>query len=179
MFHKTEESIIQHWKFDPTKPVVSVCCITYNQKDYIEQAIDSFLMQETDFPFEILIHDDASTDGTAGIVKAYAAKYPNLIRIVLQLENQYSQNTIITPRFLWPIAKGEYIAMCEGDDYWTSPIKLNTQVNIMNQFPDVSMSFHAALVLNENDKDIASEIGQFGDKLKVLSQKYVIKKGGG
>ena len=102
---------------------VSICCITYNHEDYIADAIESFLMQETDFKYEILIHDDASTDKTADIIRSYELKYPEIIKPIYQTVNQYSKNTKILPTFLYPKAKGKYIALCEGDDYWIDPLK--------------------------------------------------------
>ena len=84
---RTEQEILQSWKINYTKPVVSVCCITFNHENYIEDAIEGFLIQETDFPFEIIIHDDASSDSTARIIEDYATRYPNIIRVILQTEN--------------------------------------------------------------------------------------------
>lgn len=134
-------------------PRVSICCATYNHRPYIQACLDGFLAQQTDFAFEILVHDDASTDGTTEIVKAYAARYPELIRVVRPEENQYSKGirTIVT-RFLLPLARGEYIALCEGDDYWTDPRKLARQVAVMDGNPAVSLCFHAADILHPNGK---------------------------
>ena len=107
---------------------VSVCCITYNHLPYLRQCLDGLLMQKTTFDFEILLHDDASTDGTTDIVREYAAAYPDLIRPVIQTENQYSSKTrAIITTYLLPLAKGKYIALCEGDDYWTDPLKLQSK----------------------------------------------------
>jgi glycosyltransferase involved in cell wall biosynthesis len=133
------------------KPKVSILCITYNQKDYIKQCIDSFLMQKTDFDFEILINDDASNDGTSEILKEYRAKYPDKIILNLQQENQYSKgirNMMV--RFLLPRAKGKYIAICEGDDYWTDKTKLQKQVDFLDSNPDYSVCFHPVRVFFEN-----------------------------
>lgn len=144
MLHKTEEEIMQNWKGDKAQPVVSICCITYNHKDYISQAIDSFLMQETEFPFEILIHDDASNDGTIDIIRDYKSKYPNIIRTIIQDENLFSKGVrFFNAKFLLPIAKGKYIALCEGDDYWTSSIKLSEQSKFMDENLNYSCCFHA------------------------------------
>ena len=144
MYLKTEKEIMQNWKEGRSLPVVSICCITYNHKDYIAQAIDSFLMQETNFPFEILIHDDASTDGTSEIISSYERKYPDIISVFIQDENQYSQGgRFMAPRFLLPVARGKYIALCEGDDYWTSPQKISKQFKFMEESLDYSCCFHA------------------------------------
>lgn len=115
--------------------VVSVCCMTYNHKNYIRQCLDGFVMQQTDFQFEILVHDDASTDGTDLIVKEYEQRYPHLFRNVYQTENQFEkQNTLVN--ILFKMARGKYIALCEGDDYWTDPLKLQKQVDFLEQNPD-------------------------------------------
>src|SRR5512133_361009 len=118
-------------------PLVSVCCLTYNHSRCIRQTLDGFLAQKTTFRFEILIHDDASTDNTAEIIGEYVDKNPELIRTIIQTENQYSKGIRgITARFLFPIAKGKYIALCEGDDYWIDPMKLQLQVDFMESHPD-------------------------------------------
>ncbi len=142
MHQKTEQEIMQNWKGDIDVPVVSICSASYNHENYIEEALDSFLMQETDFPFEVLMNDDCSTDNTANIIREYEKKYPNIIKPIYQKENQYSKGIKISPTFNFPRAKGKYIALCEGDDYWTDPLKLQTQVDAMKEFPEVYMSFH-------------------------------------
>lgn len=124
-------------------PLVSICSITYNHAPYIRQCLDGFLMQKTNFKYEIIIHDDCSTDGTTEIIKEYAEKYPNLIRPIYQKENQYSKGVRgIFANFVFPKAKGKYIAMCEGDDYWTDPLKLQKQVDFLEANPSFSMCFH-------------------------------------
>lgn len=107
-------------------PIVSVCCIAYNQERFIKDAIEGFLVQKTSFPFEIIIHDDCSTDNTASIIQDYADKYPELIKPIFQKENQYSLGKKIFP-ITFAKARGNYIALCEGDDYWTDPAKLERQ----------------------------------------------------
>lgn len=134
-------------------PVVSIKCITYQHVNFIRDAIEGFLMQETTFPVEILIHDDASTDGTADIVREYAAKYPQLFRIVLQTENQWSKG-IRPAKDLQPMTRGQFVALCEGDDYWTDPLKLQKQVSLLELNPEASGSFHAALVISEVGEEL-------------------------
>lgn len=111
---------------------VSICCQTYNHEEYIRECLDGFVNQQTDFNFEILIHDDASTDGTAKIVREYAEKYPDLFRCVYQTKNQYGKINSLTD-ILFKMAKGKYLAVCEGDDYWRDPLKLQKQVNALEQ----------------------------------------------
>lgn len=127
--------------------MVSICCITYNQEEYIRDALDGFLSQETDFSYEVLIHDDASTDGTADIIREYARQYPEIIKPILQTENQYAKGlTNVSGTYNFPRAKGRYIAMCEGDDYWTDPHKLQRQTDYMEAHPDCSLVFHSACI---------------------------------
>ncbi len=110
-------------------PLVSICSITYQHAPYIRQCLDGFLMQKTDFAFEVLIHDDASTDGTEEIIREYEAKYPDIIKPLYEEENQWVKGRRGSRTFNFPRAKGKYIAMCEGDDYWTDPLKLQKQVD--------------------------------------------------
>ena len=119
------------------KLLVSISCLTYNHAPYIKQTIDGFLMQKTNFDFEILIHDDASNDGTAKIIQEYESKYPNLIKPIYQKENQWSKGRKGSAVFNFPRAKGKYIAMCEGDDYWTDPLKLQKQVDFLEENEDI------------------------------------------
>jgi len=105
-----------------TDIIVSICCLTYNHEHFIADAIDGFLMQKTDFPIEILIHDDASTDKTAEIIRKYQTKNPGRIEAIFQTDNQFSQGRGFAHFFSQ--AKGKYIAECEGDDYWTNRHKL-------------------------------------------------------
>lgn len=113
-------------------PLVSISCITYNHIEYIRQCLDGFMMQQCDFDFEVLIHDDASTDGTKEIIKEFQEKHPNVIKPILQTENQWSKGIRgMNLEFNFPRAKGKYIATCEGDDYWTDPLKLQKQVDFL------------------------------------------------
>ena len=126
-------------------PEVSIVCITYNHAHYIRECIEGFLMQETSFPVEIIIRDDCSTDGTTAIIREYEAKYPKIIRPVYEAENQYSKG--IRPSLVaLKHARGEFIAMCEGDDYWTDPGKLERQVALLDEDGSVIMSAENAVV---------------------------------
>lgn len=126
-------------------PVVSISVLTYNHEKYIRQALDSFLSQEVDFPFEILIHDDASTDRTQEIIHEYEEKYPDKIYAICQTENQYSKGIFsVSANFNFPRARGKYIAFCEGDDYWIDNTKLQKQVDYMESHSECSMYIHAA-----------------------------------
>lgn len=107
-------------------------------------------MQNTNFKFEVLIHDDASTDGTTEIIKEYEQKYPEIIRPIYEKENQFSKGINITKTYNLPRVKGKYIALCEGDDYWTDPYKLQKQVDFMETNPDYTICFHNVDVIHEN-----------------------------
>ena len=123
---------------------VSICCITYNHEHYIKQCIEGFLMQKTDFLYEILIYDDASLDGTQKIIREYEMLYPEIVHPIYQSDNQYSKGVRPINKFNFERAKGEFIAMCEGDDYWIDPHKLQEQVDFLELNPNYSVSFHAA-----------------------------------
>lgn len=136
-------------------PVVSISVITYNHENYIRQALDSFLAQKVNFHYEILIHDDASTDKTQEIIREYEEKYPDIIKAIYQTENQYSKGmSNISAYFNYPRAKGKYIAFCEGDDYWIDSNKLQIQIDYMEEHKECSMCIHAADLVTENNKFI-------------------------
>lgn len=128
-------------------PCVSVCCLTYNHEKTVAQALDSMLSQKTDFPFEIIVHDDASTDGTQDIIRDYAKRLPEIIRPVLQSENKM-KSVNIEKEYICPLIRGKYVAVCEGDDFWSDPSKLALQVGYMENNPDCTMTFHAVNQLN-------------------------------
>lgn len=142
------------------EPLVSVLCLAYNQKDFIKDTIEGFLIQKTSFPIEVIIHDDASTDGTDIIIKEYADKYPNLIKPILQKENQYSQKVDIGAKFIFPVAKGKYVAICEGDDYWIDPMKLQKQVDFLEQNIDYGLVYTDINKINRNNEIIYSNFMQ-------------------
>lgn len=132
-------------------PLVSICILTYNHASYIAQTLDSMLSQKTAFRYEILIHDDASTDGTDKIIKEYADRHPEIIKPLFEEENQFSKSEIknISGIYNFPRAQGRYIAMCEGDDYWTDDTKLQQQVNYMEEHPNCTLCFHSAVRINK------------------------------
>ena len=117
-------------------PLVSICCIAYNQRPYIQECLEGLINQSTSFEFEILVHDDASNDGTAEIIENYQRKYPKIIKPIFQVENLYSKGVGITRDLNFPRANGKYIALCEGDDYWIDDFKLQKQVDFLERNPD-------------------------------------------
>ena len=128
------------------QPIVTVWCLAYNQKDFIRDALEGFVMQKTTFPFEVIVHDDASTDGTTAIVQEYARRYPDIIKPVIETENQWQKGGLkhIINVMNENYCNGKYIAFCEGDDYWTAPHKLQQQVDFLESHAEYSMCFHSA-----------------------------------
>ncbi len=128
----------------PCPPVVTILCLSYNHERFLRQCLDGFVMQKVNFPVEVIIHDDASTDNSQAIIKEYIHKYPEFQWVpILQTENQYSQgNSVVALSVKY--ARGKYFAPCEGDDYWTDPYKLQKQVDFLEANPDVSICHHAA-----------------------------------
>ena len=174
---RNEQQIMQEWNDGPKKPLVSICCVTYNHEPFIEDALEGFLIQETNFQFEILIHDDASTDKTADIIREYEKKYPNLIKPIFQKENQYSKGGK-PGRINRERAKGKYIAHCEGDDYWTDPLKLQKQVSFLEANPDYSMCFHSVKIWKASDKklvidDITRDVPDTTDIYELAKGNYI------
>lgn len=149
-------------------PEVSIVCLTYNHEDCIKNALDSFVMQETDFPYELVIHDDASTDKTAEIIKDYQERYPEIFKPILQKENQYSKKKPITRTFIAPVVKGKYIAMCEGDDYWTDSRKLQKQYDYMESHPECAMCVHNT-VMHHRKEGISDKLFNTWQEPHVLS----------
>jgi len=131
--------------------MVSVCCAAFNHARYIDQAMESFLSQRTGFDFEIIVHDDASADGTAEAILRWQARYPEKIHAIIQTENQYSKGVSIIDNML-AHARGKYIAVCEGDDYWTSAEKLEKQVRYMEAHQDCSLCVHASTLVDADGK---------------------------
>lgn len=130
------------------QPLVTVVVMTYQHAAYIAECLEGIVAQRTSFPIHTLVVDDASTDGTAEIVAEYARRYPKIIEAVLLKENMYRLATK-TQQIVLPRLKGKYTALCEGDDYWTHPGKLQAQVDFLEAHPDYSACFHLHTVKNE------------------------------
>ena len=140
----------------PETPLVAIRCFTYNQAAYIRQCLDGFVMQRTDFAFVAIVHDDCSTDGTDDIVREYAQRYPHIIKPIFETENQYSKGDGSLSRIMTQACNNtgaKYIAMCEGDDYWTDPLKLQKQVDFLEKHPECSLCYHAFRYHYENPDD--------------------------
>ncbi len=160
----SESAIVESWDEDIDSPLVSILCVTYNHVQFIESAFRGFLCQQTTFPFEIVVHDDASDDGTTEIVKSYAERYPKIIKPIIQKHNQYSKGKFPTPLSL-PYLLGKYVAMCEGDDFWLSKSKLQKQVELLEQNPKSVMSGHITYTFHMNNETLVDN--QWTDKLLI------------
>jgi glycosyltransferase involved in cell wall biosynthesis len=178
MIKKSESEIMKNWPKEE-KPVVTICCIAYNHEKLLENTIDSFLMQKTDFPFEIIIHDDASTDNTVKIIQKYVSNYPGIVRAILQKENQFSQGVRVRP-FIFRKARGDYMALCDGDDYWTDSQKLQKQLTAMRAHPECYISFHAVKEVLDDGKGTLNPkpYTPQRDKDQIFTPEEVVRGGG-
>ncbi len=144
---------------DTHAPLVSVICATYNQQRYVRTCLDAILAQVTDFEVEILVHDDASTDGTADILRAYAEQYPHTIRAILRTDRLYSPTKRIRLD-LYRYVRGRYVALCDGDDFWRDPRKLAEQVAFLEKHPQCVIAYHDADIVDGDGKTIAPHARQ-------------------
>lgn len=158
MLNKTQEEITAKWKsLDTEHPLVSIKCLAFNHEKYIAQTLDGFLIQETNFPFEVIVHDDASTDNTANILREYEKKYPLIVKPVYQTENQYSKHDGSLTRAANAPLKGKYAAVCEGDDYWTDPNKLQMQADFLESHEDYFAIGHNVRIVDDNGTPMAND----------------------
>lgn len=167
--------------------IVSICCLSYNHGPYIANSLNGFMKQKTRFPFEVLIHDDASTDQTTDIIKKYERDYPDIVKPIYQSENQWSKGArAISVTHNFPRAKGKYIAICEGDDYWTDPHKLQKQVDFLESHPEYVLCCGGFTSVNDGKEtvhilDSVPGVMQSGDQkgftfeLKHTVHKWIIK----
>lgn len=173
-----EDIIMRNWGGSLNKPKVSICCITYNHEKYIDDTLRGFLMQTTDFPFEVLIHDDASTDSTQEIIRKYEKQYPNIIKPIYQTYNQYSQGIRVNYTYNYLRSEGKYLALCEGDDFWTDPEKLQLQFNILEKNKDLSLCIHSTDILNVSSNKLQKNKVVLAEQDKIFGANDVILGGG-
>lgn len=159
------------------KILVSIQCLVYNHEPYLRQCLDGFVMQKTNFRFEAIVHDDVSTDGSAAIIREYAEKYPDIIKPIYETENQYSKRDGSLRRIMNAACKGKYIALCEGDDYWIDPLKLQKQVDFLECNPDYSMTCGRTILYSESKGKNIGE-NRCRHKTTTLRPKDIILKGG-
>ena len=136
------------------KTLVAIKCTVYNHEPYLRDCLDGFVMQQTNFPFVAIVHDDASTDGSAAIIREYEEKYPNIIKPIYEIENQYSKRDGSVGRIMdeaIDATGAKYVALCEGDDYWTDPHKLQKQVDFLDTHPEYVLCCHRYKIFNQND----------------------------
>ncbi len=139
--------------------IVSIQCLVYNHEAFLRDCLEGFVMQKTNFKFEAIVHDDASTDGSADIIREYAERYPEIIKPIYQKENLYKKDLVKLRKVVICSLIGEYIAFCEGDDYWTDPYKLQKQVDFLEANPEYMMCFHNAKLLYEGNATTHFEAG--------------------
>lgn len=158
--------------------LVSVICNTYNHEKYIRDTLESIVTQKTNFQYEILVHDDASTDNTAQIIEEYEKKYPNLVKPIYQFENQYSKKQGIVYDIQFQRASGKYIALCEGDDYWIDEYKLQKQYDALEKNPNVDICATAAIKVKSETKKVISRFAPKNEDM-IITPEDVILGGGG
>ena len=140
--------------------IVAIKCFVYNHEPYLRDCLEGFVMQQTNFPFVAIVHDDASTDGSAAIIREYEEKYPDIIKPIYETENQYSKHDGSLGRIMNAAVDAtgaKYVAMCEGDDYWTDPLKLQKQVDFMEANPEYSICFHKVNTLIQATGEVKEE----------------------
>lgn len=172
-----DQKCVDHYKVEhPAGEImVSVLVLVYNHEKYLRKCLDGFVMQKTDFPFEVIIHDDASTDSSAEIIREYEAKYPGLFRCIYQTENQYAKGTTGTLH-MYDIARGKYLAFCEGDDYWCDENKLQVQVAFLESHPEVHFCTHRTGACAEDGSELPRSYPNYPLETQVFTGKGFLKK---
>lgn len=160
--------------------MVTVICLTYNHENYIRQCLEGFVAQQTTFPFEVIVCDDASTDATPLIIAEYAATYPGIIKPVLQAENQFSRGQDARSKLwhgLFQGARGKYVALCEGDDWWSAPDKLQLQADFLEAHPDYGMCFHDADFYDDHAKAVIGRHNRYPADTDVSAEDLIMGSG--
>ena len=166
--------------------MVTVYCAAYNHEKYIRQCLDGFVMQKTNFKFEVIIHEDASTDGTADIIREYEEKYPDIIKPIYEEENQYGKGLYYIEEFCLKNAKGKYIAICEGDDFWKDENKLQKQFEALESNPSCKMCVCKVRAVQEDGQnmeqvypgaELRTGLYHTGEILKVICKEYAFQTG--
>lgn len=176
----SQQEIMDQWDGSyKGQPQVSIVCITYNQEGYIKDALNGFLQQKTKFPFEIIVHDDVSTDSTREILKSYRDKYPEIIKLILQKENQFSKSMYLPLKncFDFVASSSKYIALCEGDDFWVVADKIQSQYNALEDKKNTDICFTTAYKLYNSGKAVSSY--EYGSKPIAFTRSEVVIGGGG
>lgn len=158
--------------------ILTAYCLAYNHEKYIRHTLEGFVNQKTDYKFKVIVHDDASTDKTADIIREYAEKYPDMIIPIFQSENQYSKHIEIIKTYIAPLIEGKYVAVCEGDDYWCDENKLQMQIAYMETHPECSMCVHNTELINEQGESLGRCINTLNFETD-FTPEQVIEAGGG
>ena len=159
--------------------LVAIHCLVYNHEPYLRDCLEGFVMQQTNFPFVAVIHDDASTDASAAIIREYELKYPNIIKPIYENENLYKKNKHLLRQIMndaIDATGAKYVAFCEGDDYWTDPLKLQKQVDFMEANPEYSMCFHKVEVIShdKNDENLYSHLQEKEYTASEIYEKWTV-----
>lgn len=154
--------------------MVSVLCTTYNHEKFIRDALNGILNQKTNFKYEVIVHDDASTDNTVNILHSYEREYADCVKLILQAENQFQKGRNIALEYMFPLVRGKYIAFCEGDDYWVDEYKLQKQIDFLEANPEYSMCMHNAYRLNyetgeQKKLDTFPDSGTYDQEKQILA----------
>ena len=138
------------------RPKVSVCVLVYNHESFLEKCLNSVISQKCNFDYEIIACDDASTDNSAKILHSFEKRYTGLLDVVYNAENLYSKGIKMNPEINFPRCNGEYIAICEGDDFWTDPFKLQKQIDFLDQNPGYVLSYGRLQCVDERNRLITT-----------------------
>lgn len=156
--------------------MVSISCLVYNHGKYLRQCLDGMVHQKTNFKYEILVHDDASTDDSAQIIREYEEKYPDLVKPIYQTENQFSRHASIQYKYQYPRAKGKYLALCEGDDYWCDEHKLQRQVEVMEANEDCVFSVHRVQAISESGELLGHSYPDYLVESGYIDGQWILQK---
>lgn len=159
-------------------PLVSIITLAYNHEPYISECLNNLVHQKVDFPFEVIIHDDASTDKTASIIKQYEVQYPDIIKPIYQTENQYSKKIGMCRTFVYPRIRGKYTAMCEGDDFWCDLEKLKKQISILESHPEYSACVHRCKCFDCNKNMYTKSFPSFTEERDFTTEEIILGGGG-
>lgn len=176
MIDKSEIEIMSSWDGDSDRPLVSICCLTYNHEDFIEETIDSFLMQKTNFPFEIIIGEDCSKDKTLTLIEQYKSKFPSLIKLITSENNVGGHENWLRTH---DAAQGDYIAYCEGDDYFIGSNRLQLCFDTMKKDQEISFVFGPAVRFNNETKKEKLRNKYSNETAARIDLNWVLMKGGG
>ena len=163
------------------KTLVAIKCAVYNHEPYLRDCLEGFVMQQTNFPFVAIVHDDASTDGSAAIIREYEEKYPDIIKPIYETENQYSKRDGSLTRIMntaIDATGAKYVAMCEGDDYWTDPLKLQKQVDFMEANPEYGLCYTDYNRLEDATRTLTESMFEQQNQYRPISyEQHLLKPG--